>query len=451
MFVNRTAELAALERWVADPRSAVALLWGRRRVGKTALLQHFAATRRAVFHTGAGRPAEQELRLLGRAAAPEVEAVDLLTRPPRDWDEALDVLAAEAARQPRLVVLDEFPELLRTAPELPGVFRALLDRGAPGLKVLLCGSAVRTMLALQEERAPLFGRVDLRLQLHPFEPHECAALLPGLTPAERARVWTLVGGVPLYLSWWDGSASLGENLERLVCRPDGRLLLEGQLVLATDVEGGDLAARTLRAIAAGRTRHAEIGDVVRADVTRTLERLVELRLVERLVPVTDDPRRTRRRTYRLSDNHLAFWLGLVDPYRSEIERGLGRAILPVLLSALDDHAGPRWEDAVRSHLRRLAAAGELGEGVVAVGPWWRDAPAVEIDAVALAGRARTPVLVGEAKWAAEVDGDRVRRVLEAKARALPGPTEDLRIAVAARERVTGAADVLHITAADVFG
>lgn len=451
MFVNRTVELAALRRWWDDPSGRLAMVWGRRRVGKTSLLQRFADGRRAVFLTAAGRPVPSELRLLSQAAQPFHDGTrDLVARPFADWDDALEVLSDVAATAPVLLVIDEFPELLRQSPELPGVLRAHLDRASPGLKVLLCGSAVRTMTAAQEERAPLYGRVDLRLLVHPFAPSECAALLPALSPADRARVWTIVGGVPLYLSWWDQEADLTANLERLVLRPDGRLLAEGQLVLATEVEGGPLAGQVLRAIASGRTRYHEINDAVRADAGRVLDRMVELRLVERVVPVTEDPRRTRRRTYRIADNFLGFWLGLVDRLRGEIERGLGPSILPVLLEALDEHSGPRWEEAFRSHLRRLAAAGHLGEGVLAVGPYWRESPAVEIDAVALAGRARTPVLAGEAKWAPEVDGRRLRRQLEAKARLLPGAPEDLRLAVAARERVTDPGDLLVVTAADIF-
>lgn len=456
-FVNRVDELARLEEWWASPHARPALVWGRRRVGKTSLVQRFAAGKPTVFHTGARRSVPGELQVLSRGAAPVSASAsvtglrDLIARPYTDWDDALEHLATLAAKEPVLVVLDEFPELTASSPELPGVLRALLDRahGHSQMRLLLCGSAVRTMEALQEQRSPLYGRFDLAVQLHPFRPAEAAAMLPALKPEERALVYGLVGGMPLYLSWWDQAADVRTNLGRLVARPGAPLLTEGELVLATEVEAGEYPAAVLHAIAAGRTRHGEIKDWIRTEPSRVLDRLVELRLVERLRPVTD-PERARRRLYRLADPFLSFYLGVLAGYRAEIERGLGPSVLPVLLAGLDDHMGPVWEEAFRDHLRRLAAAGGLGD-VVALGPWWADG-GPEIDAVALAGRSREPVLVGEAKWARHVAGRAVVAGLRARARdGLRVEAAGLTVAVAARVRITGLpSDALGITAADIF-
>ena len=454
-FVNREQEVRQLRAWWSAPGAGMAIVWGRRRVGKTALLQHFAAELPSVFHTGAGRPAAAELVALSRAAAPLLgnSVRDLTARPFVDWEDALETLAREARQKRILLVLDELPALGESSPELPGLIRAVWDRlrSQTKLKVLLCGSAVRTMEAMQEERSPLYGRLDLALLLHPFAPHEAALMLPSLRPAQRALVWGLVGGMPLYLEWWDPRASVRTNLSRLACTPGGQLLSEGQLVLATEADDGDLARQTLYAIAAGRTKFNEIEQAVRADPTRTLDRLVSLRLVERVVPVTEDPRRTRRKIYRIADNFLAFWLGVLDRYRPEIERGLGESILSVLLDSLDDHMGGPWEEAFRAHLRRLAATGELGEDIVGIGSFWTaGADPGEIDAVALAGRGRQAVMLGEAKWRKRVDASRIRADLERKGAAVPNLAPDPRFVVCGREDVGEDADVLRITAADIF-
>lgn len=133
-----------------------------------------------------------------------------------------------------------------------------------------------------------------------------------------------------------------------------------------------------------------------------------------------------------------------------IERGLGRPIARVIEKSLDDHMGARFEEAFRGHLRRLAAEGGLGGEVVAIGPWWRDQPPVEIDAVALSGRSRVATLVGEAKWARAVDAPRLVQSLTRGAEALPRVADELRVAIAARETIREPGDALAITAADIF-
>jgi AAA+ ATPase superfamily predicted ATPase len=167
--------------------------------------------------------------------------------------------------------------------------------------------------------------------------------------------------------------------------------------------------------------------------------------------VTERAARTRRRTYRIADNFLAFWLGVLDRHRSAIGRGLGGQVAPVLARELNDHMGDRWEAAFREHLIRMADQGNLGPEIVDIGRWWRDAPPVEIDAVALGGREREPVLLGEAKWAKRIDARRIVHDLERKAQALPSPSPNLRYAVCARERVEHAEGVLAVTSGEVFG
>jgi hypothetical protein len=429
-------------------------------VGKTALLQHFATSTGApvVFHTGTGEAAQAEIASLCRQAALAVpdRHRDLVTEPYREWRDILDYLARAAQDSPVLLVLDEFPELIGSSPALPGTLRAFLDRvhGRTKLKVIFSGSAIRTVVEMREYRAPLYGRFDLTLQLHPFRPHEAALMLPDLSPADRARVYGICGGTPLYLSWWNQQATLTDNLYELAGRPGAPLLTEGQLVMATEVGAGDHTMAVLSAIAVGRTKHSEIKDVIEADPSRTLDRLIELRIIERLLPVTEQGTRSRRRIYRIADNYLAFYLSTLTRFRAEIERGLGKSIIRPLAAWLDEHMGPVYEEAFREHLRRLANAGSLGEDIVAIGPWWSDDSQQEIDAVVLAqqGLSRVPVLVGESKWASTVNVGRMKAGLVRKAAVLTGNVEGLRYAICARDSVDRPdEDTLAVTAREIFG
>nr|BFE83455.1 hypothetical protein GCM10020093_060560 [Planobispora longispora] len=362
-FVGRAAELEALEHWWESPFPDPALIWGRRRVGKTTLVEHFAVGRRTVFHTATRRPVADELAELSNrvAATVTIPGRDLRARPYERWEDLLDGLAGAARDEPLLLVLDEFPELIALSPALPGTLRAFLDRsrGKTLLRILICGSSVRTMEAVQGDRQPLHGRIGLALPLRPFRPHEVAAMLPDLRPAERALAYGVVGGTPQYLDWWDQDTSVIENLRRLACRPGSPLLAEGDRIVACEADPGSLPAGVLFAIASGRTKHQEITDAVNAEPSRTLDRLVQTRLVERQVPVTEDPRRSRKRIYRIADNFLSFYLDVLERHRAEIERGLGYSVVGEIVSALDDRMGAVYEDAFREHLRRLAAAGRL--------------------------------------------------------------------------------------------
>jgi AAA+ ATPase superfamily predicted ATPase len=457
-FVGRTTELAALRSWWERDSTRPALVWGRRRVGKTALIQQFAdELDRVVFHTGTGDLEAAELTVLsGEAAEAFSDGLrDLASTPYRDWRDALDHLAANAQAGPVLLVLDEFPELMATSPALPGILRAFLDRtaGRTGLKILICGSAVRTMWSVQETRAPLYGRFDLTLPLFPFHPAEAAAMLSDLNGADRAMVYGITGGMPLYLSWWDQGQPVAENMYRLAGGAGSPMLNEGELIMSVEVGAAEQSALTLHAIANGRTRHTEIEQAIGADPTRILTRLTEARLVERVIPVTAEPRRARRPIYRIADNFLAFYLGPLARFRGQIERGRGTAVLPALLRHLDNHMGPVYEASFREHLWRLALAGSLGESIVDIGPWWDNEGRNEIDAVALAepGLTRVPILVGEAKWKRRVDGGHIDAALDVKAAVLDADPDRIQHAICAREEVHHARPgTLTVTADDIF-
>lgn len=466
-FVNRTTELAALDAWYAQARTGLGIVYGRRRVGKSWLLAKFGDRKHVVQHTARGASLAEELRLLSQAAAPILNLTrrSLDERPFTNWDDVFETFAEAATSRPVLLILDEFPELMKVSPNLEAELRAIWDRvtqAAPtNLKFIVCGSAVRVMEALQEENAALFGRADLRLHVQPFRPHEAALMLTNATTSDRAAAWGVCGGIPRYLALWDDSASFAENLARLVTNEQGLLLSEGELVLADEEvvghRGQRLPEQILRAIAAGATTFQAIQDHTGTLPTRVLRDLVQGRLIEKITPVGRGKDNAKLTYYRIADNFLAFWLSCVEPYRGPIERGLGPSVASVITASFDDFMGPRYEDAFRWHLRRLAAAGTLGAAdVVDVGEWWRsqgkgsDDPC-QLDAVVLAGRRQLPAIVGEAKWSKKVNGSSLLGAMQRKLHdsKLADP-ETIEFYVCAREKVERSQGVHVVTSADIF-
>ena len=278
-------------------------------------------------------------------------------------------------------------------------------------------------------------------------------MLPGMSGAERALVYGLFGGMPLYLSWWDAAQSVTQNLARIAGSPGSPALTEGALIMSVEVGGAEQSALVLHAIASGKTKHAEIQQAIGAEPTRVLTRLMDAWLIERQVPVTEDSGRSRRPSYRLANNFLAFYLGPLARFRSQIERGRGAATMSALLRHLDDHMGLAYEASFREHLWRLVLAGELGEDVVAIGPWWDSSGENQLDAVVIAqpNLTRVPILIGESKWTRRVDGGRMDRVLDQKALALNVDPEQIRHAICARDEVHDARPgTLVVTADDIF-
>lgn len=183
-----------------------------------------------------------------------------------------------------------------------------------------------------------------------------------------------------------------------------------------------------------------------------LDDLERLRLVERVVPVTEEPRaRGGRTVYRIADNFLAFWLGPLSKFLGEIDRGMGEMVAGTLHARLDDHIGPRYEEAFRSHLHRLTIAGEFGDEVLRVGSFWTAGRGdVEIDAVVLAGTPPAAVALGEAKWTERVAATALLPTLVERSLALPRRVDHPRYVIGARSAVTHAEGVLAVTAADIF-
>jgi AAA+ ATPase superfamily predicted ATPase len=189
-FLDRETEPGALERAWPRPDPVLALLWGRRRTGKTRLLGQFVEGKRAIFFAATQQASAEELRAPGQAAREALRPVDrdlLALGDFPDWPAALDYLGEQAKHERLALVLDEFPYLAALQPALPDMIQRFWDhRARTGRPMLiLCGSAQAMMEDLQSRRGPLFGRATLRIRLQPLGHREAALFLPRLPPPNR--------------------------------------------------------------------------------------------------------------------------------------------------------------------------------------------------------------------------------------------------------------------------
>jgi hypothetical protein len=406
-FVNRERELRALSR--ACEHGGLAVVSGRRRVGKTALIDQFAQERRAIFLPGTRAPVGEALRRLEeriRSVLPPRpgDLLDLGHLP--SWDAALGYLIARAIDEPLVLVLDEFPYLCESDATLPSTLQARWDhRGESNLSLVLAGSHVGLMEELVAADAPLFGRADAHLRLLPFTWREARLLVGGDDPETWLEAFCTVGGMPRYLSLWDPRDDLLTNLTELLDGPGAPLGDEGTVVLQ-ELTPGSAAARVLELVALGADTFSAIRErtgLAPASTSDALALLEALGLVERVTPVGEDARRTRRVRYEVRDAFLRLWLAMVLPHREAFELGRGSSVLAANRTLLADNQ----QRSLRAVLRDVLAERHQAD----CGPWWSTIGSEEIDALVLAGGAA--VAAGSAQWTTNADGDRERKRISA--------------------------------------
>lgn len=287
------------------------------------------------------------------------------------------------------------------------------------MMAVLCGSAIAYMEQIGGAAAPLHQRATATVRVAALDYRAAGRFVGSLSPADRAVVYGILGGTPLYLDQWDPHSTRRANLLRLFGSPASPLVDAAELVLSGELPELENAFRILQAVAIGKTRPGEIADYARVAVERPLKRLTMLGILERRVPALADPARSKRSIYRIADPYFAFWFRFIASSRANIARGLGAQLVDNrILPGLDDYMGGVFEDIAREHARLLAARGDLEAD--RVDAWWSADGQHEIDIVGASGRGVG--FVGEAKWSARPLSAGVLRGLDDHVAALPGVT-----------------------------
>lgn len=399
----------------------LAVLWGRRRVGKTFLLAWLARQHRSVFFGATEQAEAVELSRFGDAVRRDLgpEALDLAGGRLATWEAALRWAIAAAKHEPLLVVLDEIPYLLGSTPGFASIVQVVWDHVARGTKLMLVltGSAVGMMESVLGPAGPLRGRPTLARRLDPLDPVAARAFLPRAAPASFLEAYAACGGYPLHLRAWDPKASLRDNLLALALAPGSLLLSDAQNLLSEELVDTPGYSRILAAVGRGKTRFGEIAAEAGQRVDAPLEILVRAGFLRRALPVGAP--KGAKPFYEIADPYLAFWFACLHARQTEIDSGQGAAVFSALGPIWQRHLGWVFEEAARSHAARLVASGELPVDLV-VGRWWsvRGQP-VEADVLGLRG-SRT-ALVGEARWQERPLGARDVAELRAKLDRLPDP------------------------------
>jgi len=390
-FVNRTEELSRLHSLYESEEAELAVIFGRRRLGKTALVkQSLEAYDDAVVYQAKQKTTDLQLQQFIDAASDTYPGVKRIRE---DWEDVLGYLAEEDA----IIVLDEFPYLVEQDESLPSVLQAMFDHelDESAATFVLVGSSISMM----EEAAllgnsPLYGRSSLKLDIRqlPF-----AAAMEffddAYTPAEQVLTWGVFGGVPYYLEEVSPGASLGENIQETILSRHGTLHDEPDYVLRMELREPTRYFSILEAIAGGSTSRNEIAGttgIAYNQLSKYLKRLSRLRLVDQHVPITEQKERSKRSQYRIRDPFFRFWFHFVYGTGEQYDE-LGIDAYETLIEPeLPDFVSRSFEELSCSALRTLYP----DHTITQTGQWWYDDH--EIDVVGLT-TAET-LIVGECKF-----------------------------------------------------
>ena len=409
-FYNRTNELAALERaWSRTlPGGQFALLYGRRRLGKTHLLQHFFGEKPHAYHLAdQSTPALQRLSLaqtLLEALPDEGVAPEEIAQ---TWNTLLRFVSQSLRdRTERFgLILDEFAYLIQQSPELPSILQSWWDREGLRLPILLvlCGSQLSTMRELGMQTAPLFGRFNAGIwRLEPLDYQDSALFYEDTTytTPEKLLLYGILGGTPRYHALLDPSQPLAEAICDLLLRPGAPLESEIQFLLGSEqIRDPAPYHATLTAIARGQTQAGQIANITGIEVSGLsyyLNRLLELDWIQRSRPFEE--RSDRRALWEIRDPFLTFWYRLVHPRQSALAFTPAETVWTGQLAPqLSVYMGQYVFEKICHQWLRKHGRGQLGMTILDAGRWWSRNGQIELDVVARLDSGG--FLFGECKWA----------------------------------------------------
>ena len=407
MFVGRDRELNLLNKLNASNKFEFVGVYGRRRVGKTALLTEFTRGLRTGWCAAVEDDAAMNLRIFSRAVYSMSQPCDADTESApvyADFQLAVEAAFAAAAETRAVLVIDEFPYLVKSYPAFPSVLQAAIDAHQADSKLflVLCGSSLSFMKEqLLGRNSPLYGRRTAQLEVKPFDFFESRDFFPELDAVSAANIYGMVGGIPLYLKQFSGMQNIGEGIESVFLDVGSILYEEPMNLLKQEVSKAAPYNAVISAIAAGASQHNEIAakaGIESSALDYYLKELVRLGLVQREEPITG--KKGRKCLWQLTDNLFKFWYRFVRPRQALVERGLGARVAARIESGLPEYMGPVFETICRDWLWRALEANALDFEITDIGRWWGNDPVArseaEIEIVAV-DEGRT-VLVGECKW-----------------------------------------------------
>lgn len=418
MFIGRTKELNRLNKSYAGNKFEMAVIYGRRRVGKTTLITEFIKDKRAIYFSGLETSAKNNLINLSQRIA-ELETGRENVNISYDKFESCFESIFELAEKERLVfVIDEYPYLAESYKGMSSLLQQYIDLKFKKTKLflVLCGSSMSFMEnQVLGYKSPLYGRRTMQFKINPFDFYESREFHKDFTNEESAVIYGISGGIPQYLEQFDDSKTLQENITDNFFEPSAYLFEEPSNLVKQELREPALYNAIIEAIANGSSKINEIATKTGLDAPlccKYIKSLMELAIVKKEKPAME--KNAKRSIYRLNDGMFRFWYRFVPKNIDRINNGRSEAVYSSIRESIPDFMGEVFENICVQYLWRQNVAGDIDFDFAE--RWWGTNPVLkqqsEIDIIAYDDK---HAIFCECKWRNEPVKESVVKSLIEKA------------------------------------
>ena len=418
-FVDRELEMETLQNEYERDGSALVVLYGRRRVGKTTLISEFIKNKKALFFLASEEAETQNRNAFKEKVAEFIDSDLLRSADIKNWDVLFKAIMDTPFESKPVIVLDEFQYLGKANPAFPSIFQRIWEEilKDKSVMVILCGSLISMMESQTlAYGSPLYGRrtAQIRLKQIPFGYYH--AFFSNKSRKELIEMYAVTGGVPKYIELFSENKDIYSAIQKCVLNRSGYLYDEPHFLLQQEVSEVGSYFSIIKAIAAGNSKLSAISSILgikSTSLTKYLKTLIDLDILEREVPITEEnPEKSKKGLYKIKNNYLRFWFAFVYPNMSFIESGHSRIVMNKIRNSLvKNHIAFVYEDVCKERMWDLNGEGAWPFHFTKIGRYWDSKD--EIDIVALDPEGKNLIL-GECKYWTEPVGVSVLRDLEAK-------------------------------------
>ena len=406
MFIGRERELETLNKLYSSNQFEFMVIYGRRRVGKTALINEFIKDKNAIYFMGVESNARQNLENLSKSIFEYRTGIET-EGSFASFQAALEYVFRLSEKERLILTIDEYPYVARSEKSLASTLQLLIDKYKDNSKLMLilCGSSMSYMEdQVLAYKAPLYGRRTAQMKIVPFDFEEACRYFENFSDEEKALIYGIVGGTPQYLLQMSDKLSVEDNIKNTFLNPTSALFEEPENLLKQEVREPALYNAILTAIATGSTRMSEISGKVGEETnvcSAYVKNLVVLGIIRKEMPYGE--KKSRKAIYAIEDNLFRFWYRFVPENNSIIARGAADLAYKRIEPNLPDYMGKVFEEICKQYLWKQLLSGKCPVQFSSLGRWWGNDPKekrqTEIDI--LAEQDKDTALFGEGKWTNE--------------------------------------------------